>query len=282
LKKLSIIYRAYPGISKKPIIDFKDKDEMMAFSLTSLKKALKNVKYEFIFLSDNCTKSQINIVQDIMCQDAHRFTIKQLSGIGNMESFRAQMNTVNSTSFDHILILEDDYFVDKYDIDLNLKQLSENLDIHYSTFYYSIDSETTFGDMKIEQKELDNLTLTFLPSTTLTFFAKKDILLEDLNYFMEFSNGTHDTSLWLRLTGKFLWFLPKIRKPLFWNNKYLFLSVVKRYFTHMINYKVKKRKLAFIGLGRSTHLESEGVFNEFNLIKYITLQFSKWKMSINK
>ena len=282
MKKLSIIYRAYPGISKKPIIEFRDKDEMMAFSLTSLKKALRNVKYEFIFLSDNCTKSQVNIVKDIMSQDAHRFTIKQFSGIGNMESFRAQMNMVSSTSFDHILILEDDYFVDKHDIDLNLQELSENLDIHYSTFYYSIDSETTFGDMKIEQKVSDDFSLTFLPSTTLTFFAKKNILLEDLKYFKEFSNGAHDSSLWLRLTGKFLWFFPKIRKPLFWNNKYLFLSIVKRYFNHMLNHEAKKRKLVFIGLGRSTHLETEGIFNQFNLIRYVSMKYSKWKMSINK
>ena len=282
MKKLSIIYRAYPGISKKPIIDFKDKDEMIAFSLASLKKALKNIEYEFIFLSDNCTKNQINIVENIMRQDARRFTIKQYPGIGNMESFSKQIDSVESALFDPILILEDDYFIDRHDIDLNLHQLAENIDIHYSTFYYSIDSENTFGGMKIAQKESDNISLTFLPSTTLTFFANKNILLEDLKYFKEFSNGTHDSSLWLRLTGKFIWFLPKIRKPLFWKNKYLFLSIVKRYFTHMTKHKYKKRKLVFIGLGRSTHLETEGIFNQFNLVSYISLQFSKWKISINK
>lgn len=254
----------------------------MAFCLTSLKRALKSVKYEFIFLSDNCTEKQINIVQDIMGEGAHRFIIKELSGIGNTESFRAQMNTVSSTLFDYILVLEDDYFVDKLDIDLNLQQLSDNNEIHYSTFYYSIDSEPTFGDMKIEQAESDSLSLTFLPTTTLTFFAKKNILLEDIKYFLEFSNGAHDSSMWLRLTGKFFWFLPKIKKPLFWNNKYLFISIVKRYFIHMMNHKVKKRVLVFIGLGRSTHLETEGLFNQFNLIKYISLQFSRWKNSTNK
>ncbi len=269
---LSIIYRAYPNISKKPIINFPDKLSMIDFSIKSLKDALKDIDFEFIFISDNCTNQQIEKVENIIKPVASNFLVKKFDGIGNQESFKEQLNCVKNVSYDYILLLEDDYYIGKNDIKINLDLLS-NTDIDYSTFYYSYDSSSSTGGMYLKKNYFENCEVTLLPSTTLTFFAKKNILIKDINYFYEFSKGAHDSSIWLKITGNFLWFLPKIFKPLFYKNIKLYFSIIKRYFIYMFKHNRRQRTLAYIGFGDSTHLESDGLFNLFSLKEKINQKY---------
>jgi hypothetical protein len=279
---ITIIYRAYPKISKKTAIQFKSKDEMIDFCLKSLKKALENYEYEFIFINDDCSAQQINIVEKIFSIDAKYYKRINLAGVGNQKSFLIQIEEVRKAIYDKILILEDDYYIDEEDINLNIEALNL-VEVDYSTFYFPADADFSSGKM-IKDEIIINTesrrTYQSLPSTTLTFFGKKNIIIQDLEYFKKFYFGAHDSSLWLRLTGSFLWFLPKIFRPLFRKNIKLYLSIIKRYILFMINLQRKKRVLIFSGTGKTTHLDSEGVNNKFNLIYSIEKILYKYRKNV--
>ena len=269
---LSIIYRAYPAISKKTAIKFESKNDLMKFCITSLKNALVDVNFEFIFISDNCSQEQINTVNEIIYKLASDYSFIELSGVGNQLSFEIQINKAKECKYENILILEDDYYIDKYDIKENIIAI-ENETCQYSTFYYSPDADRSIGGME-KGIRLDNhgVAYTELPSTTLTFMTKKNILIEDSKYFMEYVNGAHDSSIWLKLTNNYFWFLTRIIKPMFFKNLKLYFSIIKRYILFLSTYKSPKRKLFFIGYGRSTHLDSNGIYYKFfllNLLKKI-------------
>ena len=106
-----------------------------------------------------------------------------------------------------------------------------------------------------------------LPTTTLTFFAKRETLIKDKNLFLTFSKGNHDSSLWLRLTGNFPSFLLKITRPLFYKNIKLYFSIIYRYIRFYRVRPVLKRKLFFIGDFSSVHLDSGSSLNT-NSIKH--------------
>lgn len=263
---LSILYRAYPFISKRPVIQFPNKDELLKFSLSSLCVSLKGIEYEFVFLSDNCTSSQKAIVEGMLRGSATSFRIIELGGLGNQRSFAAQLGQVSACRYENVLLLEDDYYIGPYDIGLNIKALSESLG-DYTTFYYPPDAESTVGGMSRGSRNsrfLKGFQGTVLPSTTLTFFSKKETLLADIRYFQKFASGAHDSSLWLRLTGSFLWFLTRLKYRQFYMLPKLYLSVIKRYIRHMCGLPVGSRRLVFVGTGLSTHLDSIGVFNRFS------------------
>lgn len=262
---LSIIYRAYPEISKIPILKFKNKDEMLLFCLTSLKEALKEIEFEFIFINDGCTQSQQEIIHSLF--RGENFKKIDNKENGNMQSFRTQMLQIHKVKYDKVLILEDDYFINKKDIKLNLDILDDPT-IDYSTFFYPLDARNDVGGMKGKTSlHASGLNVTELFSTTLTFFGKRDLIKEDLDYFLTFSLGSHDSSLWLRLTGNFRNFLRKFNRPLFYKNPKLYASIIKRYLVFMLRLNKKSRKLFFCGTGKTTHLDNGAIYDIFSLEK---------------
>ena len=280
---LSIIYRAYPRISKQPAVEFQSKYEMLGFCLTSLKRALGKVPFEFIFVNDGCDTEQTKLVQDIFGGVAYRYQMLDLGGVGNQASFAAQLELVANTVFDKILILEDDYYIDQRDVLLNLYALDDP-SVDYTTFYYPADAEPNSGDMTKRISTAIKGHHIFgeaLPSTTLTFFSRKGTLAEDLQYFMSFSAGAHDSSLWLRLTGSFFWFIPKLVRPLFRKNLRLYLSIVKRYLLWMLRLPTRTRNLVFVGGGKTTHLDEDGVNNKFNVLYDIESELEKFRATSN-
>ena len=269
--KLSIIYRAYPKISKKTAIYFDSKDVMMDFCINSLKTALKNIEYEFIFISDGCTIQQKQIIERRMKSGASRYKLVELNGKGNQASFSRQIREACDASYDIVLLLEDDYYIDKRDLLININVIS-NLLADYSTFYYHIDSEASVGGMikkDCTKKFIDEIFLTELPSTTLTFFANRSVFIRDVALFDEFSKGAHDSSMWFRITDSCSWFLTRIRYPLFYKNIKLYISIIRRYLTFMRKHPKLNRRLVFAGSGESLHLDSEGIFNRFSQVYFL-------------
>jgi hypothetical protein len=267
MMQLSVLYRAYPEISKRTAIPFSDKAELMKFCVRSVARALTDIETEFIFFSDNCTEEQKRIVRDTMNGVVAHFRTIELGGVGNQRSFVAQLSEISRVRFGTVLILEDDYYVDAQDIKLNVMVITEQ-HTDYSTFYYPPDAERSIGGMVLGERDVSShagLRLTDLPSTTLTFFAKRETLLNDLDYFLAFGAGAHDSSVWLRLTGRFVWFLSRVKHRMFYRHPKLFGSIVKRYLLYMLKFPVRRRRLVFVGYGRSAHLDSEGVFNRFSL-----------------
>lgn len=269
MPKLSVIYRAYPLVSKKTLIDFSNKTEMMKLCLKSLKNALKHadLDFEFTFISDNCSDEQIDLVRSYFSNEENRYKEILLSGLGNYETFRIQLKEACMSRSEFVLLLEDDYYVSLNDIAINIDALKIcNLD--YSTFFYPADADPSFGNMRCKDVNLTNdISAIELPSTTLTFFARRETLLKDKNLFLTFSNGNHDSSLWLRLTGNFFSFLLNITKPLFYKNIKLYLSIIYRYIRFYNVKRASTRKLFFIGDFSSVHLDSGASLNTNN-IKY--------------
>lgn len=264
---ISIVYRAYPKISKVPVVEFGNKDEMIKFCLGSLKESLGEMVYDFVFISDGCTNRQKEIVKDFFENSAENFLMIDTQGVGNQKSFELQIRSALSSRKPLILILEDDYYINKNDFDLCINVLKKGLS-DYCTFYYPYDADSSTGGMSLFNGTyiIDNVEISYtrLPSTTLTFMTNFETLKEDYEYFLMFSKGAHDSSLWLRLTSNFLWFLTRIRHRLFYKNPKLYVSVIKRYLMFMTCLKLKRRTLVYVGTGSSAHLDSDGFNNRFN------------------
>lgn len=268
---LTIIYRAYPGVSKRPLLNFSDKYEQMNVCLESLARQLHGISFEFIFIDDGCTEKQVKLVVDRFSRSAARFEHVQLDKVGNQGSFRESVLAARRAEFDVLLFLEDDYYISDEDVSWNMEAISSK-EADYSTFYYQNDSEWHVGNMCLPVSfSLQNgCQATLLPSTTLTFFAHRSILLEDEKYFLAFCDGVHDSSLWIALTGSFLHLIKNLRRPLFRNNLRLAASILKHYARLRVLFKLspKSRSLAFIGGGRTFHLESTTMFNKFSACKF--------------
>lgn len=269
MSKLSILYRAYPLVSKQTLIEFSNKTEMMKVCLGSLKKSLdySGVNFDFTFISDKCSQDQVDLVRMYFSGQENSYSEILLSGAGNCETFRLQIEQACKATSEYVLILEDDYYISLTDLAINLEAL-EKCKIDYTTFFYSADADPAFGNMRCELVNLiDDVTAIELPCTTLTFFARRTTLIEDKSLFLTFSDGNHDSSLWLRLTGNFILFLKNISRPLFYKNLKLYLSIIRRYIRFIAFKPDSRRRLYFIGDFSSVHLDSGSTFNE-NSIKY--------------
>lgn len=268
---LTIIYRAYPGVSKRPLLNFSDKYEQMNVCLESLARQLHGISFEFIFIDDGCTEKQVNLVIDRFSGSAVKFEHVQLDKIGNQGSFRESVLAARRAKFDVLLFLEDDYYISDEDVSWNIAAISSK-EADYSTFYYQNDSEWHVGNMCLPVSfSLHNgCQATLLPSTTLTFFANRSILLEDQKHFLAFCDGVHDSSLWIALTGSFFHFIKNLGRPLFRNNLRLVASILKHYARLRVLFRLspKSRSLAFIGGGRTFHLESTTMFDKFSACKF--------------
>jgi glycosyltransferase involved in cell wall biosynthesis len=277
---LSIIYRAYPLISKISILPFSNKDEQMSFCLQSVKRALKNIAFEFIFVSDGCTEDQVRIVRGLFQESACNYKEVPLDRVGNQRSFGIQLREASGAMFDAVLLLEDDYFVAEEDIIWNLMVLQDSR-VQYTTFYYPRDASFSVGNMQRGEMVCgpgQRYTVTRLPSTTLTFFATKRYLLEDLSAFAKFERGAHDSSIWLRLTASDFWFLRNITRPLFRSDLRLFGSIVKRYLRYLLTEQRKRRILVYCGGGRSAHLDCSAVSDTHNVTRYLHAQLKQHRL----
>jgi hypothetical protein len=205
---LAISFRAYPGISKQPIGEFKSKLEMFQVNLFSLLKALDGLKAYFHLILDGCDESFADFARKLIPEQDLEIVFTQK--IGNEKTFLLQMDwLLNQPYAENIFFAEDDYVYQagSFKSILNLLENPDNkvdfVSPHNHGDYYNSRLQQILGS-RLLYKEGKQWHLS--ASTCLTFFSKRQVLRETQAVFKTYERGNLDFTIFMALTmpGKFI------------------------------------------------------------------------------
>lgn len=199
---IAIAYRIYPKVSKIPLIFPEDKYSLSLVCLTSLKRALGNLRVKIWVLLDSCPSRYKEIFRKHFSDAELEFL--ELSGVGNQATFGMQIDILLEQQLSrYIYFAEDDYFYLPDQFTSMLSFLKEDPDVHFlspydHTDYYTLDLH--------RQRELINVHSgnhwRTAGSTCLTFMTTQEVLAETKETFITYVEGNYDVSIWLALTKR--------------------------------------------------------------------------------
>lgn len=214
---IAIAYRIYPKVSKVPPVFADNKLKLSELCLFSLNQSLEGVKAKLYVLLDNCPSEYKDLFMKYF--DEKDLELIELSGVGNAETFKLQMEILsNQNDSDLIYFAEDDYFYLENQFNKMIDFFNNHKDkVHFVTPYYhsdfeSMDLQKSFKNEKILFQSRDWISVA---STTMTFLTSKDNLKETYDVFLTYVKNNYDNSMWLSLTKH------KVKNP-FLLLKYLF------------------------------------------------------------
>ncbi len=248
MHKLTIAYRIYPKVSKRPPIFADDKYALSELCLSSLICSLDNtIDYIFIALLDNCPKEYEELFQKYIPEN--RLQLLNLPGIGNAGTFIKQIDLLlNQNHSEFVYFAEDDYFYLPGQFASMLDFMTNHNDVDFITPYDHLDNYTLeLHDYKSEIRISSNKHWQNIATTCLTFLAKKQSLLKAQNIFKSYAKRNYDASIWLTITKM---------------NAFNFRLVFK----HLFNAIFKKSKFDFV----------------FSLIYFKTYRFGLGRLFFSK
>lgn len=198
---LTVAYRIYPKISSFPAVFSDDKYKLSEFCLKSFKKSLGNLKVKMFVLLDNCPPEYEELFLKYF--DEEDIDLIKLDGIGNLPTFRLQIEILLKQKFSEIIYFaEDDYFYLPNQFHELIEFLKQNPDANFVSPYDHLDLYTeNIHDYKNYIKISENRHWRTAGSTCLTFLTTKETLKETQKTFLSYSNGNTDWGMWLSLTN---------------------------------------------------------------------------------
>ena len=190
---LVIAYRVYPKFSNAYLkishhFNFKTKFDLFYACLLSFKEATRGLKIKIFAILDKCPESYIEAFKDIFKDVEFYFINKDLKGLENVASFLIQTKLLSEqNSSPLVLFQEDDYFyINKlsYAIDF-LKEIKE-ADVISPEFQFSI-VNTPWKRYIKDAIKFKNFEWIKIPSTTLTFLARKEYVIKAKQYLKNYS-----------------------------------------------------------------------------------------------
>lgn len=270
--KISIVYRIYPKVSKKPIVHSKDKFALSRLCLKSFANALRDVDYRMKVIFDSCPSEYERMFDELFPKERTEYV--RLSGAGNAKTFKMQIDSLLEQDFsDLIYFAEDDYFYLPDSIEKGIEffqtgkadflSLFDHLDYYTSPFHEY--KSKIFTGAGVHWRESQ--------ATCLTFLTDKRRLKATESAFMTYARRNFDTSLWMTITKKKI-FDPRLYFCVAPKNIINFKIVSKAYFFGAFRiFFGKKYRLVTPMPGLALHMESETVspnvnwLDEFNKIE---------------
>ena len=222
---LTVAYRIYPGISKKPFVIAESKLEIAEIGVRTFKDSISGLSVKIYFLLDNCPSSYEDMIKKYF--DEKCFEIIKYNGIGNLATFKKQIEILlNQNHSDYVYFAEDDYVYRPNLFAEAFNFIKNREDAHFITPFDHRDSYSlpihTKNQYRLELSS--HLHWRTSASTTLTFLTTKKILSETKNVFLTYCKGNWDSSLWFSLTKYNIYSIYVI--TYLFTNSFLFKTVV--------------------------------------------------------
>ena len=277
---LIIIYRAYPGISKVPVVKNITKLESVLTNILSIKRSAENLNVKYLIILDRCELEYKKHISEIL--NGCNLVFYEVDFGSGEKTFELQLKLIDMfQDAQNVLMLEDDYIMNKHSLSKLVAFLKEQPD-NFCTPFYSTDYDLL--DFHKYQREIISVQACKwrkVSCTTLTFCAKVKTIRKYRSIFLSYSRGNNDSSIWMAIT--------KILNVRITLNGDLKLYFLKKYFKLAwfagFSYLFTKGASLYADVGSSaTHLEStncaintEKLISENKKVKIINnkLTFSK-------
>lgn len=249
---LVIIYRAYPGISKVPIVKNMSKLESVLTNILSIKRSTGSLNVKYLIILDRCELEYKKYISEIL-NDCNLVFYEVDFGSGE-KTFELQLKLTDMFEDEqNILMLEDDYIMNNHCLSNLVAFLKEQPDSFCTPFYSTDYDLLDFHKYQREIISVQDCKWRKVSCTTLTFCAKVKTIRKYRSIFLSFLRGNNDSSIWMAITK-----ILNVRITLKGDLKLYFL---KKYFKLAwfigFNYFFTKVAALYADVGSSaTHLES--------------------------
>jgi hypothetical protein len=196
---LAVCYRIYPGVSRNPIFDFKDKLALLRLNLETFKTSLGDLKIKLWVLLDNCPLAYTELLKAILPEIS--MELIPLGGEGNGATFIRQVDILSTqTSSNLVYFAEDDYLYLPSSLERAVNFMRNHPEADFVTPYDHVDFYVKYIHRirGVETFE-DDCRWRTVVSTCLTFMARQQALVESAAVFKTY-NKNSDLGLWMALT----------------------------------------------------------------------------------
>lgn len=228
--QLALALRAYPGVSKEPIVHPKDKWRLFSVVLRSL--AASGVPREgtvIHVLLDNCPDPYVDLCRELL--PGYELFFHRLTKVGNHGTFLMQIDLLLQSGAPIVGFVEDDYLFLENSCGEALAFMAKHADADFVTLYDHLDyyRESIHGYRRELRHEGARHWQT-VSSTCLTFFARRDALLAAAPTLRTYAQDNWDSSMFMALTKLGFW------QPRDWWRVF----VAQRWGTNLMRYTYKR------------------------------------------
>jgi hypothetical protein len=201
--EITIVYRVYPRVSKRPAVFANDKRRLVALGLRSLNRALGDLDAHVIALLDACPDEYAALVE--ACLPGRHLSIRRLGtlerGVGNFATFALQVDELSAIRTPFGMFAEDDYFYLPNGIRAMVEFARAQQGVDFVTpfdhpaFYWrtihQVPSQVTVHEGRHWRT---------VNSTCLTFMGRREAIRLTKGTLLTYARGNHDASMWMALT----------------------------------------------------------------------------------
>lgn len=253
---LTIAYRIYPKISKVPAIYPNDKFKMSEICLKSFVKSLGNLNVKVIVIFDGCGDEYRKLFNRELNNFDYEFI--NVNSIGNGRTFKIQLDLLSQAESNFVYFAEDDYFYLNNSIQ-ELLDFVKNNNVDFATAYDHLDyyNHKLHKNKKPILIEYEGKKYTKRLTTTMTFLAKKESLIEAYDIFETYSRNNWDNSMWLAITSNKLINPFEFIRLVCGDLQMMKMYIKALIYTPKYLFKSKKYSLWIPNLGTATHLDNK-------------------------
>lgn len=253
---LTIAYRIYPKISKVPAIYPNDKYKMSEICLKSFVKSLGNLNVKVIVIFDGCADEYRKLFNRELNNIDYEFI--NVNSIGNGRTFKIQLDLLSQAESDFVYFAEDDYFYLNNSIQ-ELLDFVKNNNVDFATAYDHLDyyNHKLHKNKKPILIEYEGKKYTKRLTTTMTFLAKKESLIEAYDIFETYSRNNWDNSMWLAITSNKLINPFEFIRLVCGDLQMMKMYIKALIYTPKYLFKSKKYSLWIPNIGTATHLDNK-------------------------
>jgi len=198
---LVVCYRIYPGVSRDPIFEFKDKLPLIRLNLETFKEGLGDLKIKMWVLLDNCPPAYAELLKTLFPETP--MELISLGGEGNGPTFIRQVEILGAqTDADLVYFAEDDYLYLPRSLERTVNFMRRHPEADFVTPYDHADFHSKYvhrfrGAEFVE----DGCRWRTVASTCLTFMARREAVAQSATAFRTY-NRNPDLAIWMALTKK--------------------------------------------------------------------------------
>lgn len=201
---MTVAWRIYPGVSKKPIIFPENKFLLARTSIISFIKSVTDLKVKYYFILDGCPDSYEQMIRSLITKED--VVIVKTDKIGNWATFKKQIEILTTQSESEVVYFaEDDYLYKPGEFHKMIRLLKQGNGYEFVSCYEHMD--TFSHPIHQHPKKIINFVEQEWhtdSSTCLTFLTTKKILKGTASLFLTYSNGNNDCAVWLVITKQFI------------------------------------------------------------------------------
>jgi hypothetical protein len=252
---MAVAWRIYPKVSKQPILFADNKFKMVEHSLHSFIASTRGINVFIYFLLDGCPPEYKLMIGELF--DAKNIQIIETNSIGNAATFQKQIEILLEQDKSEIIYFaEDDYIYAPDGFPQAVELLKNNSQVDFVSGYLPNDIFThPIHQHKRNVLYHENKIWITANSSCLTFMTTRNVLRTTRDLFLTYVNGNRDTSIWLIITGTYVYNPLSYLK--FINDKECF-SILKMAIKYSFKYffTTKKYQLWMPYPAICTHLET--------------------------